>query len=98
VVQLYEALFALTGSPVVALNRAVAVGELRGAQAALEQMRPMSADRQLADYQPYWAAHPELLARSGASDEAKQAYDIAIGLERDAAARRFLRRRKSALD
>ena len=45
-------------------------------------------------YQPYWAARAELLTRTGAQDEAHRAYEIAIGLERDPAVRRFLQRRQ----
>ena len=51
----------------------------------------------LMEYQPYWAARAELLARTGAHDEARRAYEIAIGLERDPAVRRFLQRRQSGL-
>jgi RNA polymerase sigma-70 factor (ECF subfamily) len=97
VVQLYDALFALTSSPVVAINRALAVAELRGATAGLEAMEKAAADGRLADYQPYWAGRAELLAKTGAEQEAHQAYEIAIGLERDPAVRRFLQWRQSAL-
>ncbi len=97
VVRLYDALFALSGSPVVAINRALAVAELHGASAALEAMPGVSSDARLAEYQPYWAARAELLARAGDLGEAKEAYDIAIGLERDPAVRRFLQKRQVAL-
>jgi predicted RNA polymerase sigma factor len=97
VVQLYDALLDLSDSPVVAVNRALALAEVRGAAAALEAMPDAAADPRLADYQPYWAARAELLARTGAQGEARQAYDVAIGLQRDPAARRFLQRRQSAL-
>jgi predicted RNA polymerase sigma factor len=97
VAQLYDALSALTGSPVVAVNRALAVAELQGASAALDALQEVAADARLAEYQPYWAARAELLARTGAHDEARRAYEIAIGLERDPAVRRFLQRRQSAL-
>ena len=97
VVQLYDTLEALTGSPVVAVNRALAIAELHGAEGALEAMQQLAADVRLAEYQPYWAARAELLARTGAQDEARRAYEIAIGLERDPAVRRFLQRRQSAL-
>jgi RNA polymerase sigma-70 factor (ECF subfamily) len=97
VVQLYDALLALAGSPVVAINRALAIAEMHGPAAALEAMQGLEADARLADYQPYWAARAELLARSGARDEACHAYAIAIGLERDPAVRGFLQRRQSAL-
>ncbi len=98
VVRLYDALFALSGSPVVAINRALAVAELEGANAALEAMPDVSSDARLAEYQPYWAARAELLARAGDRGEARRAYDIAIGLERDPAVRRFLQQRQSALE
>jgi predicted RNA polymerase sigma factor len=96
VVQLYDVLFALAGSPVVAINRALAIAELHGASTALETMQEIAADVRLAEYQPYWAVRAELLARAGARGEARDAYEIAIGLERDPAVRRFLQRRQSA--
>jgi RNA polymerase sigma-70 factor (ECF subfamily) len=55
-------------------------------------------DARLGRYQPYWAARAELLSRAGRCDEAREAYEIAIGLERDEAVRRFLQKRQSALD
>ena len=97
VVRIYDALFALAGSPVVAINRALAVAELHGASAALEALEQVANDARLAEYQPYWAARAELLAKAGESGEAHQAYDIAIGLERDPAVHRFLQKRQSAL-
>jgi RNA polymerase sigma-70 factor (ECF subfamily) len=97
VVQLYDALLALSGSPVVAINRALAIAEVHGADAALEAMPDSRADARLAEYQPYWAARADLLARTGACAEARRAYEIAIGLEQDAAVRRFLQKRQSAL-
>ena len=95
VVALYDALFALTRSPVVAINRALAIAETEGTAAAIALLP--DADERLGRYQPYWAARAELLARSGARAEAHDAYELAIGLERDAAIRRFLQRRQSAL-
>ena len=68
--QLYDALLALTGSPVVAINRAVAIAETRGAAAGLAALDALAGDARLADYQPYWAARAGLLARSGAVDAA----------------------------
>lgn len=97
VVQLYDALSALTGSPVVAINRALAIAEVEGASTALAVMQEVAADTRLTDYQPYWAARAELLARTGADGEARDAYEIAIGLEPDPAVRRFLQRRQAAL-
>jgi RNA polymerase sigma-70 factor (ECF subfamily) len=97
VAQLYDALSAITGSPVVAVNRALAVAEMQGPGAALDALQDVAADARLTEYQPYWAARAELLVRTGAHDEARRAYEIAIGLERDPAIRRFLQRRQSAL-
>jgi RNA polymerase sigma-70 factor (ECF subfamily) len=95
IVALYDALQLLIASPVVAINRALAIAEIEGPGAALDAMPDASADPRLADYQPYWAAKAELLSRWGAAAEASQAYDMAIGLERDPAVRRFLLRRKA---
>lgn len=97
VVQLYDALLAIAASPVIAVNRALALAEHRGPQAALDALAPYAGDPRLADYQPYWATRAELLARSGAIAESLDSYDIAIGLERDPAVRRFLQRRRAAL-
>jgi RNA polymerase sigma-70 factor (ECF subfamily) len=97
VIELYDALWAISASPVVAINRALAVAEIHGASTALSELTKLSADVRVAEYQPYWAARAELLARAGAHDEARHAYEIAIGLERDPAVRRFLERRQSAL-
>lgn len=97
VVQLYDALSALTASPVVVINRALAVSELQGAGAALEAMQRLGEDVRLAEYQPYWAARAELLSKTRAYGEARHAYEVAIGLERDPAVRRFLQRRLSTL-
>ena len=97
VVQLYDALLALAGSPVVAINRAVAIAELHGTTAGLAALEEAAADTRLIEYQPYWAARAELLAKSGAHGEARQAYEMAIGLERDPAVRRFLQQRQGTL-
>ena len=97
VIELYDALLALSASPVVAINRALAVAEIYGAGAALDALQEVAADVRLAEYQPYWAARAELLAKTGNHAEARHAYEIAIGLERDASVRRFLQQRQSGL-
>jgi RNA polymerase sigma-70 factor (ECF subfamily) len=97
VVHLYDVLLALSASPVVAINRGLAIAELQGAHAGLEAMPSPNADPRLTQYQPYWAARAELLARADARPEAHYAYDIAIGLEPDPAVRRFLQQRQVAL-
>jgi len=97
VLQLYDALFEVSGSPVVAINRTLAIAEVRGAGVALAAMEQIAADERIVEYQPYWAARAELLSRIGARDDARQAYEIAAGLERDPAVRKFLQRRQAAL-
>jgi len=97
VVALYDALFSLTGSPVVLINRAVAIAESRGPRSALDALPDLAADSRLAEYQPYWAARAELLSRTNRYSEARQAYEIAIGLERDPAVRQFLEQRRTAV-
>ncbi len=97
IARLYDALAALTGSPVVEINRAVAVAETRGAAAGLAVLDAVADDPRLADYQPYWAARAGLLAGTGATAAADAAYAQAIGLEADPAVRRFLQQRREAL-
>jgi RNA polymerase sigma-70 factor, ECF subfamily len=95
--RLYDALLALTGSPVVAINRAVAVAENSGPEAGLAALEALVDDARLVDYQPYWAARAELLAQAGDVDGAEEAYQRAIGLGVDPVVRRFLQRRRTAL-
>jgi RNA polymerase sigma-70 factor (ECF subfamily) len=95
--RIYAALFAMTGSPVVALNRAIAIAELRGPGAGLAALDALAVDGRLADYQPHWAARADLLGRTGDLPAADAAYERAIGLESDPAVRRFLERRRASL-
>jgi RNA polymerase sigma-70 factor (ECF subfamily) len=95
--RLYDALFALTESPVVAINRAVAVAETRGAAAGLAALAALADDARLVEYQPFWAARAGLLARAGEVAAADAAYQQAIGLESDPAVRRFLQQRRADL-
>lgn len=97
VVQFYDALAAMTDSPVVAINRALAIAELDGPEAADQLLRAIAADERITQYQPYWAARAELLSKTGACDEAREAYDMAIGLEHEPAVRTFLQKRQAAL-
>jgi len=90
IVTLYDALIALTGSPVAAVNRAVALAETSGPVAGLAALDALADDRRLGDYQPWWAARADLLARAGRAAEAAEAYARAIGLETDPAVRHFL--------
>lgn len=96
IVTLYDALWTMTGSPVIAINRAVAIAELDNAEAGLAALDRLDP-KPLSQYQPYWSARAHLLAKTDAIDEARTAYDQAIGLEIDPVVRRFLQRRKSRL-
>ncbi|HKS57486.1 MAG TPA: DUF6596 domain-containing protein [Steroidobacteraceae bacterium] len=97
VVQLYDALVSITDSPVVAINRALAIAEVEGPEAAVQALKDIATDARLDQYQPYWAARAELLSKTGAFDEAREAYDMAIGLEHEPAVRTFLQKRQAAL-
>ena len=97
IVALYDVLLALTGSPVVVVNRVLAVAETEGSQIALAELDKIAADSRLAEYQPYWAVRAELLTKLRRGKEAREAYQVAIGLERDPAVRRFLQRRQDTL-
>ena len=94
---IYEALLALTGSPVVAINHAVALAEAGAPTEGLAELVALAADKRLQTYQPYWAARADLMARTGDPHGAGDAYDMAIGLQADPAARRYLQRKRAAL-
>jgi RNA polymerase sigma-70 factor (ECF subfamily) len=94
VVTLYDQLLALRPTPVVALNRAVAIGELEGAPAVLAALDELDAGA-LADYQPFHAVRADLLARTGRTDEALDAYDRAIDLSVNPTERAFLDRQRA---
>lgn len=90
IVMLYEGLYKITTSQVVAINYAVALAEGRGAEAGLAALPDLSANPELMEFQPYWAARADLLSRTGLLGDAAQAYGMAIGLESDPAVRNFL--------
>ena len=92
---LYGELARLTGSPVVELNRAVAIGEAEGPEAGLEL-----ADRleHLEDYRYLHSSRGEMLRRLGRTREARDAYGRAIALAHDDAERRLFERRLAELE
>jgi RNA polymerase sigma-70 factor (ECF subfamily) len=97
IAELYGALAALNPSPVVELNRAVAVGLASGAAAGLALLEPLLGDPALERYQPLYAAHAELLSRAGDAAGAAGAYERAIALTANAVERAELERRLGAL-
>jgi RNA polymerase sigma-70 factor (ECF subfamily) len=97
IAELYGALVRLTPSPVVELNRAVAVGLADGPAAGLALLEPLLAEPGLERYQPLHAAHAELLSRAGDASAAAHAYERAIALTANAVERAELERRLRAL-
>jgi RNA polymerase sigma-70 factor, ECF subfamily len=87
---LYDHLLRLTDSPVVLLNRAMALAETQGLDAALLSIAQLETDRRMLDYQPYWAARGHLLARAGQIAGARDALTLALGLADDDAVRAYL--------
>jgi RNA polymerase sigma-70 factor (ECF subfamily) len=97
IVALYDALFRLTRSPVVTLNRAVALAELNGPEVALVSIDPLVADKRMLSYQPYWAARAHLLARCNRTAEAAEAFTVALGLTTEPAVRTYLQSQLATL-
>ena len=98
VAELYGALAALNPSPVIELNRAVAVGLADGPAAGLGLLEPLLGESALERYQPLHAAHADLLRRSGDAAGAARAYEQAIALTANAVEREELERRRRELD
>jgi RNA polymerase sigma-70 factor (ECF subfamily) len=90
IVALYDQLLRLDPSPVVALNRAVAVAEVEGPEAGLALIEPLG--EALAGYRAFHAARAELLRRLGRGAEARAALETAIKLPGNAAETAYLRR------
>ena len=90
---LYAELERRTASPVIALNRAVAIAMAEGPANGLARIDEIAATGALEEYPYLHAARADLLRRLGRFGEARDAYDRALGLTANAAERRFLRRR-----
>jgi len=93
IVGLYDRLMALAPSPVVALSRAIAIGQRDGAARGLEELGAIVDRERLAAYPFYPAALGELELRRGDRAAARAHFHVALGLARNAAERRFLERR-----
>lgn len=90
---LYEALARIDPSPIVELNRAVAIAQADGAAAGLSLLDELAARGELADYHLLPAARADLLRRLGRASEATKEYERALALSDNDAERRFLQRR-----
>src|SRR5262249_62185006 len=89
ILALYDQLLAVTPTPVVALNRCVALAEVGGPAAALDELGNLSLD----GYHLFHATRADLLRRLGRRDEARAAHDAPLALTRNGAGRAFLRGR-----
>ena len=98
IVSLYDALMNTRPSPVVALNRAIAIGQLEGPDRGLEEIRAIADSDRLAGYPFYAAALGELELRNGRREIARDHFHAAQSLARNAMERRFLEQRVIACD
>ena len=94
ILQLYDQLMAVAPTPVVAMNRAIAIGEVAGPGPALALLDALGLD----GYYLFHAARAEFLDRLGRSDEAAAAYDEALARTTNAAERQLLEQRRAALE
>ncbi|MFO0866019.1 MAG: RNA polymerase sigma factor [Gemmataceae bacterium] len=97
ITSLYDALFTLHASPVVELNRAVAVAMRDGPLAGLTLIEAILARGDLGEYHLAHAARADMLRRLGRNDEARHAYGRALDLAQQAPERRFLKMRLEQL-
>jgi len=93
VVQLYDQLMQIAPSPVVAMNRAIAIAELDGPDVGLAALEELALDH----YQPYRSTRADLLRRAGRRADAIAEYDRTLELTTNHAERRFLERRLAEL-
>jgi RNA polymerase sigma-70 factor (ECF subfamily) len=93
IVALYDLLAQLMPSPIVSLNRAVAVAMAKGPQPALDLIDELAASGELDDYHLLHAARADMLRRLGSNDEAAASYETALRLAGNDSERRFLERR-----
>jgi RNA polymerase sigma-70 factor (ECF subfamily) len=97
IVALYDVLHDMDASPVVALNRAVAVAMRDGPQAGLDLVEEILANGDLLDYHLAYSARAEFCRRLGRSEEAREAYERALALTQQQPERRFFERRLAEL-
>jgi RNA polymerase sigma-70 factor (ECF subfamily) len=97
ILECYDALVRIDSSPVVRLNRAVAIGKVRGPAAALTALAPLARDRALGRYYLLPAVRADLLAQAGRPGAARRAYEQALERPCSEPERRFLESRRSRL-
>jgi RNA polymerase sigma-70 factor (ECF subfamily) len=96
IVSLYDTLMTIQPSPIVALNRAIAVAQNEGPERGLEEMNAIADSERLASYPFYSAAAGELELRRGRHDVARQHFQAALSHARNPMERQFLERRIDA--
>lgn len=96
IVSLYDTLMAIHPSPIVALNRAIAIAQKEGPERGLNAIEAIQDRDRLAAYPFYWAALGELELRRGGQDTAREHFRAALALARNPMERRFLEQRVSA--
>jgi RNA polymerase sigma-70 factor (ECF subfamily) len=98
IISLYDALMSIGPSPIVALNRAIAIAQADGPERGLREIQAIVDRDRLANYPFYTAALGELELRSGRSDDARAHFRAALGLTRSPMERRFIDQRIRACD
>jgi RNA polymerase sigma-70 factor (ECF subfamily) len=93
IVKLYDLLAEVMPSPIVSLNRAVAIAMAKGPRPALELIDELAATGELEDYHLLHAARADMLRRLGDNEEAAESYEAALNLATNDSERRFLERR-----
>ena len=96
IVSLYDALMGIRPSPVVALNRAIAIGQRDGAERGLAELRTITDSERLVNYPFYHAAFGEFELRSDRSDSACEHFSTALKMSRNPMERQFFEQRVSA--
>jgi RNA polymerase sigma-70 factor, ECF subfamily len=98
IVRLYDRLEQLQPSPIVSLNRAVAVAMAEGLRPALELVNAIAATNALDNYHLLYAVRADLLRRMGSHEDAAQSYKRALELVANESERRFLQRRLEEME
>jgi RNA polymerase sigma factor (sigma-70 family) len=98
IVALYDALQARAPSPIVLLNRALAIAELHGFEAGRQALQVIAQDEKMAGYHFFWAAQAELSLRAGRTSDARKWFERAIALAHNEAERKAYQRKIKLLD
>jgi RNA polymerase sigma-70 factor (ECF subfamily) len=96
IVSLYDTLLLIRPSPIVALNRAIAIGQRDGSEGGLQELRAIAGAERLLNYPFYHAAFGESELQSGRAAVAREHFSKALGLSRNATERRFFELRLNA--